>query len=278
MKKVTTSRSIVALMVIFFAVATSSCKKEDTITPGNPPAPTGPAVPTVPVTPAVSMKPRFITTTENGRTIRKEEYKYDTQGKLTSYATANPTTGEDSVLVFANSVSFKRQGSNVVSQVLVFNTDKTFKSLFGAADQINFNNDQTRLSNMIKISSNGGSNTSAGEFAYSSDNLSSISAEVRIDINYDNSLPYQKGINEIPVVFKPLSNFKVMEQENATATMLYSKLIKQVIITSSRSTFETHNYSYVMDENNRVTKITEVITNTTASTSSQKTRVKSIAY
>lgn len=278
MKKVTTSRSIVALMVIFFAVATSSCKKEDTITPGNPPAPTGPAVPTVPVTPAVSMKPRFITTTENGRTIRKEEYKYDTQGKLTSYATANPTTGEDSVLVFANSVSFKRQGSNVVSQVLVFNTDKTFKSLFGAADQINFNNDQTRLSNMIKISSNSGSNTSAGEFAYTSDNLSSISAEVRIDINYDNSLPYQKGINEIPVVFKPLSNFKVMEQENATATMLYSKLIKQVIITSGRSTFETHDYSYVMDENNRVTKITEVITNTTASTSSQKTRVKSIAY
>lgn len=69
-----------------------------------------------------------------------------------------------------------------------------------------------------------------GEFDYTSNNLTKIGAEIRIDINYFNDLPYQKGINEIPVALKPIKFYKVMEIENTTSTILYSKMIRQIII------------------------------------------------
>lgn len=271
MKTNTTIRSIVAMMVIFFAVTTTSCKKEENITPT---APVLPITPTVPVTPAVSMKPSFISTAENGITVRKQVYKYDLQGKLTSYESRG--TSSDSVLIFNNNVVFKATNATVVGQNLLFNVDKTFKSLFLPNSQIDFSNNQTKLSRMIQPRLNNTPIT-LGEFAYSGNNLVTIGAEIRIDINYNN-LPYQKGINEIPVLLKPIQYYKIMEMENATTTVLYDKLIDNVILNSGGGRIETHQYSYVFDANNRVTKITNTVTKTTATTSTQKVFVSIITY
>jgi len=276
MKTNKTTRSIVAMMVIFFAVSISSCKKEDSIVPNNPNVPTTPVAPTIPVTPAVSMKPTSIITSENGTSVRKEIYKYDATGKLNNYVSIT-RNGEDSVLIADNRVAFKRQGANAVSQVLTFNTDKTFKAIFSATDQTDFVNNQTKLSRITKARPNNTPLT-VGEFAYTNNNLSSIGAEIRIDINYYNNLPYQKGINEIPLAFKPVFNYKVMEQENATTSILYNKLIKQVIINFGGSRFELHDYVYDFDTSNRVIKITDTVTNTTTNSSTQKVLISNITY
>jgi hypothetical protein len=276
MKTNKTIRSIVAMMVIFFAVSISSCKKEDSIVPNNPNVPTTPIAPTIPVTPAVSMKPTSIITSENGTSVRKEIYKYDATGKLNNYVSIT-RNGEDSILISSNSVAFKRQGGNAVSQVLTFNTDKTFKAVFSATDQTDFVNNQSQLSRITKARPNNTPLT-VGEFAYTNNNLSSIGAEIRIDINYYNNLPYQKGINEIPLAFKPVFNYKVMEQENATTSVLYNKLIKQVITNFGGNRFELHDYVYDFDANNRVIKITDTVTNTTTNSSTQKVLVSNITY
>jgi len=222
------------------------------------------------------MKPRSIVTSENGTSVRKEFYNYDATGKLKNYVSIT-RNGEDSVLVNGNSVAFKRQGANAVSQVLTFNTDKTFKAVFSATDQTDFVNNQTKLSRITKARPNNTPLT-LGEFAYTNNNLSSIGAEVRIDINYYDNLSYQKGINEIPLAFKPIFNYKVMEQENSTTTVLYNKLIKQVITSFGGSRFELHDYVYDFDASNRVIKITDTVTNTTANSSTQKVLVSNIAY
>ncbi|MBK6274090.1 MAG: hypothetical protein IPF58_05005 [Saprospirales bacterium] len=275
--RTTTNRMMIAIIAVIFAVTFTSCKKENDIIPTpNPSVNTPPNIPATPVTPAVSLKPRSIITTENGSSVRKEFYTYDAVGKLKNYISIT-RNGEDSVLVSANSVSFKRQGSTTVSQVLTYNTDKTFKAIFSSNDQIDFVNNQTKLSRITKVRPDN-STQSVGEFAYTNNNLSIIGAEVRVDINYHNNLPYQKGINEIPLAFKPIFNYKVLEQENATSTVLYNKLIKQVITTFGGSRFETHDYQYEFDANNRVTKITDTVTNTTSSTSSQKTVISTISY
>ena len=273
MKTNTTIRSIVAMMVIFFAVTTTSCKKEENITP-TPNAPVVPITPPVPVIPAVSVKPSFISTSENGITVRKQVYKYDVQGKLISYESRG--TFSDSVIVFNNNVVFKGINSSVVGQNLLFNTDKTFKSLFSASTQIDFVNNQNKLSRMTQTRINNTPITAA-QFQYTNNNLSAIGAEIQIDINYNN-LPYQKGINEIPVLLKPIQYYKIMEMENATTIVLYNKLIDNVILNSGGGRIETHQYSYVFDANNRVTKITNTVTKTTTTTSTQKVFVSTITY
>ena len=96
---------MIAIIAVIFAVATTSCKKENDVTP-NPSVNTPPSIPATPVTPAVSLKPRSIITTENGSSVRKELYTYDAVGKLKNYISIT-RNGEDSVLVSANSVSFK---------------------------------------------------------------------------------------------------------------------------------------------------------------------------
>ena len=270
MKK-TSIRSIVAMMVIFFAVTATSCKKETEIAPTTPNAP---VVPPTPVTPAVSMKPTFILTTENGTTIRKQSYVYDAQGKLVKYESIG--TFSDSVLVRQNNVAFKTPGSNTINLSLTFNADKTFDALFSATDQIDFENNQTKLSRMTKARPNATPLT-VGVFNYTNNNLSSIGAEIRIDINYFDNLTYQKGINEIPVVIKPIKYYKIMEMENATTTVLYNKMIRNIIMDFGNR-IVTYEYAYAFDSNQRVTQINEVITNTTAISSSQKVLVSTISY
>ncbi len=267
--KTRTFRSIVAMMVIFFAVSATSCKKESEITPDN-----GVNTPIAPTAPVVSVKPRIITTTENGSTVRSQLYEYDSQGKLIRYSSKNATS-VDSVILSANSVAFKKQSSNV-NQVLSFNPDKTFKSLFSATSQINFVNTQTQLGSIALINSSGAS-TTQGNFNYTVGNLTAINSEATINFNYYDNLPYQKGINELPILFKPIQFYKVMEQEQATATTLYNKLLRNSILDLG-SRQELHEYVYAFDANNRVTKITDTFTKITSGTSTQKVSVSTITY
>ncbi len=273
MKK-TSIRSIVTMLVIFFAVAATSCNKDNEITPT---APQVPAIPPTPAAPAISLKPISIETKENGNTIRKQSYAYDSQGKLAKYeSSTGVASSSDSVLVRQNNVSFKTPGSSTINQSLTFNADKTFDALFSATDQIDFVNNQTRLSRMTKARPN---NTplSIGVFNYINNNLVTMASEIRIDISYHDNLPYQKGINEIPVGLKPIKFYKIMEMENATSTVLYSKLIRQVIMDFGNRR-ELHDYTYTFDANNRVTQIRDTQTTVTSTTSVQRVFISTVLY
>jgi hypothetical protein len=274
MKTVTQIRNMAAVAAVVFTAILSGCQKNE-IAPVTPPSSNTPPIVAQPPAP-VSLKPKSIITLENGSTVRSQLYEYDAQENLIRYSSKSGNS-VDSVLVRTNNVAFKVAGSSTIAASLTFNADKTYKALFTSSDQIDFVNNQTNLSRMTKSRVN---NTPliVGEFAYTNSNLSTIGAEVRIDINYHDNLPYQKGINEIPVGFKPLGFYKVMEQENVTATSLYNKLIRQVIIGFGTSSVKTHQYSYTFDSNNRVTGITEVITTTTNTSSVQITRVSTITY
>jgi hypothetical protein len=268
MKTNQTIRSIVSMMVIFFAVTTTSCKKEENITPVIPPTQ---------IAPAISLKPIFIETKENGNIIRKQSYAYDAQGKLTKYeSSTDVASSSDSVLVRQNNVAFKTPGSNTINQSLTFNTDKTFDALFSATDQTDFENNQTKLSRMTKARPNSTPLT-LGVFNYTNDNLSTIGAEIRIDISYHDNLPYQKGINEIPVGLKPIKFYKIMEMENATSTVLYNKFIRQVIMDFGNRR-ELHDYTYTFDANSRVTLIRDTQTTVTSTTSDQKVFISTVLY
>ncbi len=273
MKTTQTIRSMASMMLIFFAVAATSCKKESTITPTTP---TAPVIPSTPVTPALSVKPLSIVTTENGISVRKQIYEYDAQGKLSKYMSTDRILGLDSVLLRSNNVSFKTTESANVSQSLTFNADKTFKALFSASNQTDFENNQTKLSRMTKARLNSTPLT-VGVFNYTNNNLSSIGAEIRIDINYHDNLPYQKGINEIPIALKPIKFFKIMEMENTTTSVLYSKLIRQVILDFGNRR-ELHDYTYTFDANNRVTQIRDTQTTVTSTSSVQKVFISSVSY
>lgn len=273
MKKSTTIRSTATMMLIFFAVAITSCKKESDITPTTP---TAPVIPTTPVTPALSVKPVSIVTTANGISVRKQIYEYDAQGKLLKYMSIDRILGLDSVLLRSNNVSFKTTESANIAQSLTFNADKTFKALFSSADQTDFENNQTKLSRMIKARPNSTPLT-LGVFNYTNNNLSSIRAEIGIDINYHDDLPYQKGINEIPIAQKPLRFYKIMEMEDATSSFLYGKLIRQVILDFGNRR-ELHDYAYTFDANNRVTQIRDTQTTVTSNSSAQKIFVSEVSY
>ena len=277
MKTNKTIRSIVAMMVIFFAAATTSCKKESEITPTTPQTPTAPVIPVTPVTPAVSTRPTFILTTENGSAVRKQVYQYDAQGKLKKYESLTSGNTSDSVSVSTNRLGFFRHGSANVSQVLVLNTDKTYKSLFFSSSQVDFENNQNKLSRILQTRTDGSVSAVAG-FSYTGNSLNSMSAEITISINYYNNIPYQTGINEIPVAVKPLKYYKLLEQENATSTILYDKLIRQVILQLSASRIETHDFAYTFDSNNRVTQITDTVKLSNGNASAQKVFVSTITY
>ena len=277
MKNTTTNRMMMAMIAVIFAVATTSCKKENDVAPNPNPSVNTP--PNVPVTPpvALSAKPKFILTKQNGSTIRKEVYKYDAQGKLTTYESHSLGSEVDSAIMLINGVLYKRNTPTASSFVqLKLNTDKTFDVLVNATFQANFQNNGAKL---LSASQNNaaGTATRIADFTYVNNNLSQMKTEVaKYDINYFNDLPYQKGINEIPKNIKPITLFKVMEQESATTTILYSKLIRNVIISRGSQVIETHDYTYVLDANNRVTKITDLITDTTNGT--QKTSISTIEY
>lgn len=266
-------RNMAAVAVVVFAALVSACKKNE-IAPVTPPSSGTPPVVAQP--PTVNAQPRVISTVENGVTIRTQTYEYDSQGNLTRYASKSGNV-VDSVLIRSNNVAFKLANASTIAASLLFNTDKTFKTFFLSSDQIDFENNQTKLARMTKPGANN-TPVTLGIFTYTNSNLSKIGAEITIDINYYENLPYQKGINELPTTFKPLKFYKVMELENTTSTILYNKLIRQVIIGLGTANVKTHQYSYSFDANNRVTGITEVITSTNNSSTTQTTKVSTISY
>lgn len=138
-----------------------------------------------------------------------------------------------------------------------------------------FNSTQFKIDSITKQ----GLNFPLAKFDYISNNLNGIQTEVqKINVNYYNNLSYQKGINELPIFITPIRYYKVLEQEDATTTHLFNKMLKQIIINNGAGRFELHDFVYEFDSQNRVRKITDTITLTTSSSSVQKTAVTTITY
>lgn len=68
-----------------------------------------------------------------------------------------------------------------------------------------------------------------------------------------------------------------MEIENTTSTILYSKMIRQIIIDFGNRK-ELHDYAYTFDANNRITQIRDTQTFVTSSSSTQKVVISAITY
>jgi hypothetical protein len=263
-----------AIAAVIFAATLSGCNKTE-VAPVTPP-PVNNTPPPVVVPPAINTKPRFITTTENGSTIKSQAYEYDSQGKLTRFFSKN-TTSVDTVIINANVVIFKiERNSGVSIQKLFLNADKTMKNLFSSNIEVQFENNQNKISRLAQRVDNGSFNNIAG-LDYTNNNLSSINAEAVLSFNYYNDLPYQKGINELPTAFKPFQYYKVLEQEQATSSLLYGKLLRQALLNAGTRR-ELHNYAYTFDSDNRVIKITDTITITVGSATTQKTQESIISY
>lgn len=272
-----------AMMVILFAATATGCQNENEITPNPGSGVTTPPVVTPPA--AVSVpKPKEIITVVNGMTTRIQSYTYDSQGMLTIYASKNEAS-VDSVIMQPNQVSYRsiRSGGLRVNMGLALNSNKTYKrvdllssSTGGVVDQAIFNhNAQFRIDSITQPRTD----LPLARFDYISNNLNGIQMEVqKINVNYSHNLSYQKGINEIPFSITPVKYFKLLEQEDATTTQLYNKLLKQIIINNGTGRFELHDFVYEFDGQNRVSKITDTITFTTSSTSVQKIAVSTITY
>ncbi|MBK9330779.1 MAG: hypothetical protein IPM95_16095 [Sphingobacteriales bacterium] len=274
MKTVNQIRSMAAIAAVIFTATLSGCKKTE-VAPVTPP-PVNNTPPPVVVQPSVNTKPRFITTTENGSTIKSQAYEYDSQGRLIRFFSKN-TTSVDTVIINFNVVLFKSERNSGVSiQKLFLNGDKTMKNLFTSNIEVQFENNQNKISRLAQSVDNGPFNNIAG-LDYTNNNLSSITAEAVLSFNYYNDLPYQKGINEPPTAFKPFQYYKVLEQEGATTSVLYNKLLKQSVLNAGIRR-EQHDYIYTFDSDNRVTKISETITITIGSSSTQKIHENIIAY
>ncbi len=278
MKTNKTIRRMAAIMGILFAAAATGCQKESEITPNPGSGGTTPPV----VTPVSVPKPREITTVMNGITTRIQSYTYDSRGKLSIYVSKN-ITSVDSVILQPNRVSMitSRNNGTRLNLLLTLNADKTYKrfdalsSLSTPGEHAAFNNTQFKIDSITQP----GINFPLAKFDYISNNLNGIQTEVqKINVNYSNNLSYQKGINEIPFSHNPVKYFKLLEQENATTTHLYSKMIQQVIINNGAGRFELHDLVYEFDGQNRVSKITDTITFTTSSSSVQKIAVSTITY
>ena len=282
MKTNNTIRSMAAMMVILFAVTTTSCQKENEITPNpgtgvtTPPVNNTPPPVAVPPLPAVNTKPRFITTVANGSTVRSQGYEYDSQGKLIRYFSKN-TASVDSVILSGNVALFKTaRNSGTSVQKLIMNSNKTMRNLISDNIELRFEHNQNKI-NTLTQSIDGGTFNTVARMDYLDDNLSAINGEAVISYTYYNNLPYQKGINELPTALKPFQYYKVLEQEEATSNVLYKKLLKQSVLNTGGRR-EMHEFVYAFDSDNRVSKITETITITVSGNSTQKTSESIISY
>jgi len=283
MKTTNQIRSMATVMVLLFVVTATGCQKENEITP-NPGTGVTPPPVVSPPAPAVVPKPREITTITDGVVSRIQTYTYDSQEKLSIYVSKNETSVDSVIMQSDQQVSFRTVRNNGSKQnvVLSLNANKTYKRMDllspvtgGVADQAVINNTQFRIDSIMQPRTG----LPLGKFNYISNNLNAIQTEVqRINVNYFNNLPYQKGINEILLPSTPLKYYKLLEQEDITTTHFFDKLMQQVIINIGSGRFELHDYSYEFDNENRVTKITDAITFTTSGSSVRKIAVSTITY
>ena len=281
MKTNKTIRSMAAIAAVIFAVAATGCQKENEITP-NPGTGVTPPPVVSPPAPAVVPKPREITTITDGVVSRIQTYTYDSQGKLSIYVSKNETS-VDTVVIQTEQASIRtiRNNGTRVNLALRINANKTYKrmdvlsSSNTTTESAIFNSTQFKIDSITKQ----GLNLPLAKFDYISNNLNGIQTEVqKINVNYYNNLSYQKGINELPIFITPIRYYKVLEQEDATTTHLFNKMLKQIIINNGAGRFELHDFVYEFDSQNRVRKITDTITLTTSSSSVQKTAVTTITY
>ncbi len=281
MKTNKTIRSMAAIAAVIFAVAATGCQKENEITP-NPGTGVTPPPVVSPPAPAVVPKPREITTITDGVVSRIQTYTYDSQGKLSIYVSKNETS-VDTVVIQTEQASIRtiRNNGTRVNLALRINANKTYKrmdvlsSSNTTTESAIFNSTQFKIDSITKQ----GLNFPLAKFDYISNNLNGIQTEVqKINVNYYNNLSYQKGINELPIFITPIRYYKVLEQEDATTTHLFNKMLKQIIINNGAGRFELHDFVYEFDSQNRVRKITDTITLTTSSSSVQKTAVTTITY
>ncbi|MFN8295466.1 MAG: hypothetical protein U0T69_04685 [Chitinophagales bacterium] len=249
MKTNKTIRSIVAMMVIFFAVSTTSCKKESEISPANN------------NTPTVSFKPKSIVTTKDGDpgNFRLQTYEYNNQNKLTKFVSVSGST-KDSLVLIADGIGFIRKNNAAVrtKEFLSFNPDKSLKELSVSSSSglislspvfVALPNSNSTLVNLANANINIG-------FSYLDGNLRTLSVDQEsVSYTYYNNLPFQKGINELQVESTALMYHKLAEQENMTNYSLFSKLLHTVTATDRGVVRRVDTYNYVMDEHGRVVTI-----------------------
>jgi hypothetical protein len=234
-----------AMMVIFFAVSISSCKKEAEIAPVNP------------IIPQVSFNPKsIITRNDAGSVIQTEQFHYDAQNVLTSYSRRN-SSGTDTASLFGNFIRFQTLGGqkeiqNILPDKSLGNIDISVeKKIIVEKSGDNFLDKTIKQFGAFFI-------PVTSSFNYASGSVSRIATDNEvIEITYNNNITYQKGINEIPFSVATVNKFKVLELGNATSTKLYSKLIQSVVIKVNGAVKEEHQYGYRKDANGRITEVTQ---------------------
>ena len=261
MKNTTTIRRMMATIAIIFAVATTSCKKENEVTPNNNGNQNN-------NTPAVSMKPKNITTIENGATVRTQTYQYDAQKKLTKYSSSEQNV-IDELLINNDGISVTRTQQNVLKQTerVIFNADKSLRQIVSTSDNSTskFFGDFSTIDNSgisaltSIINENLALNQSIG-FGYTEGNLTAIGAGTdRVAFTYFNNLTFQKGINELPVSAMSLRYHKIIEQEDMASYKFSSKLISTITVTNGAVIKIIRSFVYTQDAQGRVTNIFESI-------------------
>ncbi|MFN8237526.1 MAG: hypothetical protein U0T77_05100 [Chitinophagales bacterium] len=250
--KTTTQRMTIAIMAFVFAATTTSCKKENTITPGN-----------------TSVKPKSIITKENGTIVRTQTYEYNGSNKITQYVSAEGNR-RDSMVLVGNEVQFisKINGVPGTAEILKFNADSTLNELsetkFSNGNTDRFSTDFSAISATAVALT--GLISSAAEVVlslqYTEENLSVISSDggrEKSTFTYLNNAAFQKGINEIPVASMAFKYHKIIEQEDIASYKFSNKLINTFTVAVDGVIKRIHTYSYIRDAQNRIVTINETI-------------------
>ena len=262
MKNTTTNRMIMAITAVIFAATITSCKKENDITPNSNSNQNNTLT-------GVNEKPvSIITRDANNRIILEEKFTY-ANNNLVKYV-AKSANRTDSVIVFqsASQNGYKNiiadRNFSIQPQTMFLSSDKQMHD---------FNTTNTAVTNNFVINSNSTiknvvSSTNSQQFLiknaqYENGNISSFIVNgIGIDtvkVTYDESVGFKKGINELPVNFAPFKLFKVLELNNMTTTLMYSKLIKMVTLKNNKLTnnFTVHQYDYTLDSKGRIISIVD---------------------
>jgi hypothetical protein len=256
-----------AMFTLAFAPLLGGCSKTEPGPPGNA------------IIDVVSLKPSSIITTKNGEEISREIYQYRL-GALTHYIRLLP--GEtDSMVLLGDSVQYRRIfASHSTREMLLLNNNKTFQryrtgSLAGT--EFVFQNRIFELNRVLIERPDSGPELMM-LFEYSDQRILSYTLyNSNTTISYYDDLPYQKGINELPVANTALLIHKILEQENATSMRLYDKLFRETEMQSGPFGKRT-TYSYEFDEHQRVKTIHMDIVRREGTTTFSSRETKTIEY
>jgi hypothetical protein len=259
--KTTTNRMMIAIIAVIFATTFTSCKKENEVAPNGNSNNNTPA--------AVNEKPLSIITKDaSNRIILEEKFTY-ANNNLVKYV-AKSANRTDSIIVFqsANQNGYKNiisdRNFSIQPQTMFLSNDKQMHD-FNTTNTAVTNNFVINTNSTIKNVVNSANNQQfLIKFAqYENGNISSFIVNgIGVDtvkVTYDESVGFKKGINELPVSFAPFKLFKVLELNNMTTTLMYSKLIKMVTLKNNKPTnnFTVHQYDYTLDSKGRISTIVD---------------------